>query len=117
MTQTATTATIIRCDAKTDLAALGVKPGWFVRFACCTIWFEVLYVADRWVQCVARDPKKGTDMAFVGDHYSAINDLCDSSPGPYASWIDKERRKSFFDKFYPERENIVRPAAAESQAC
>lgn len=110
MTQ-ASTATITRCTSETDLKQLGVQPGWFVRFACCSIWQEITYVADGWVQCVARDPAKGKDLAFIGDHYSAIDVLADRNPGQYERWIDKDRRKSFFDKFHPERDNIVRPVA------
>ena len=101
------TPTIFPCDIETNLQDLGVQPGWFVRYGCCSIWFEVLQVFQNSVVCVARDPAKGTELALVGEFYSAINEFCDGNQGHYRHWIDKDRRKSFRDKFFPESDKIV----------
>ncbi len=86
--------------------SLGVQPGWFVRHGSCSIWFEVIdVVAGRWVTCVARDPKKGTEMVSIGNFFSSITAFATACPG--GSWIAKYRKKSFYDKFYPELDRIV----------
>lgn len=100
-------ASIIKCDKNTDLQEIGVQPGWFVRYSCCLIWFEVLHVYERSVICVARDPKKRTEFAFIGDSYSSINEFSTGKPGRGSHWIAAERSKSYLDKFFPERDKIV----------
>ncbi len=52
----------IRPEPTDTLESLGVQPGWYVRHAGCSIWFEVIEVFGQWAQCVARDPKKGTAL-------------------------------------------------------
>ncbi|HHH9443057.1 TPA: hypothetical protein ACP32N_005045 [Pseudomonas aeruginosa] len=99
---------IIKCEKSTDLHQLGVAPGWYVRYACCSIWFEVTHVFEGMVLCVARDPKKGTELAHVGDFYSAINEFCTGKPGGGAHWIAADRAKNFYDKFFPEPDKIVK---------
>lgn len=93
-------------------SALGVQPGWYVRHACCSIWFEVEYVmSDRWIVCVARDPKKRTTLVTIGDNYSSVNEFCTAKPKGL-SWISKGRLKSFYDKFFPEKDRIVSDASS-----
>ncbi len=88
---------------------LGVQPGWYVRHACCSIWLEVVAVYSGSVLCVSRDPKKVTDYVSIGDRYSSINEFCTGQPAG-RQWIAKDRTKSFYDKFSPEVDRIVRAA-------
>ena len=97
---------IIRPQANDTVTGLGVQPGWFVRFGSCSIWFEVIDVfTDRMVECVARDPRKGTELVSIGNFFSSITAFATACPG--GSWISKDRKKSFYDKFYPELDRIV----------
>ncbi|MBK3919946.1 hypothetical protein EGJ28_16195 [Stutzerimonas xanthomarina] len=90
----------------TNLLDLGVEPGWFVRFGGCSIWFEIGAVWADMVSCAARDPKHLTVLATVGDYYSAIDHVCQELPAS-ERWIKLDRTKSFYDKFYPERDKIL----------
>ena len=40
---------------KVDLVEVGVKPGWFLRAGCCTIWFEIEAVYSSGVVAASRD--------------------------------------------------------------
>lgn len=88
-------------------ATLGVQPGWYVRHACCSIWFEVVAVHGDWVSCVARDPKRGTQLVSIGSNYASINEFCTGQPAGLR-WIANGRAKSFYDKFFPELDQIQR---------
>lgn len=96
----------IQPNTSDTTTALGVEPGWYVRHACCSIWFEVVHVTERWVTCVSRDPKKGTELVSIGDNYSSINEFCTGRPSGLR-WISKDRAKSFYDKFFPEVDRII----------
>lgn len=88
-------------------ASLGVEPGWYVRHACCSIWFEVIGVYGDWVSCVSRDPKRGKVLVSIGSNYSSVNEFCTARPVGLR-WIASDRAKSFYDKFFPELDNIQR---------
>lgn len=103
------TVSFIRPEPTDTLEGLGVQPGWYVRHAGCSIWFEVVgLLCGKWVECVARDPGKGTVLASIGRNFASIDEFCTGQPGSL-HWISKTREKNFFDKFYPERDRIVRP--------
>lgn len=100
-----------------NLLELGVEPGWFVRFGGCSIWFEIDAVWPDMVACAARDPKRVTTLATVGEYYSAIDFVCQELPST-ERWVKLDRTKSFFDKFFPEQNEIcvgayMPPAAQE----
>lgn len=99
----------IRPEPTDTLEGLGVHPGWYVRHAGCSIWFEVIEVFGQWAQCVARDPKQGTALVSIGRNFSSIDEFCTGQPGSLRS-ISKTREKNFYDKFHPELDRIV-PAA------
>jgi len=95
------------------LSEIGIQPGWFVRYGSCSIWFEVLDVFDTAVSCVHRDPLRKKDFLQMGSHFSAINELSPRAPAG-SRWIAADRSKSFFNKFYPERDKIVTELAPPS---
>lgn len=99
----------IQVKSSDTLEGLQVEPGWYVRSACCSIWCEVVSVVGSWVVCVARDPRKGTDMVSIGDNYSSVNEFCIGKPSGLR-WIAADRTKSFYDKFFPEIHRIVSSA-------
>lgn len=104
------TITVLWLDSEAlrekSLAELGVQPGWFCRHGGCSIWFEILRVHAGAVLCVARDPAKQTEHVFHYSGWSGLWEVADGKP-PGSHWIDRARRKNFFDKFFPERDKIV----------
>lgn len=89
------------------LADIGVEPGWYCRHSGCSIWFEVLDVSGNALTCVARDPRQpGSTRVVHNGLWSGLWALADGRPDAY-HWIDRNRRKSFFDKFHPERDKII----------
>ena len=88
------------------ISEIGVQPGWFVRYGDCSIWFEVIRVYENAVVCVHRDPARKTEYLSMGTHFSAINEFEPEAPA-HSRWIAADRRKSFYDKFYPEIDRIT----------
>lgn len=62
---------------------------------------------ERAVLCVSRDPKKGTEHVSIGDSYASINEFSAGLPAGNR-WIARDRTKSFYDKFFPEVDRIIR---------
>ncbi len=60
-----------------------------------------------WVSCVSRDPKRGKELVSIGSNYSSVNEFCTARPVGLR-WIASDRAKSFYDKFFPELDNIQR---------
>jgi hypothetical protein len=97
---------IIKVNPDSNLIELGITPKMYVRYGDCSIWFEVLKVYKDFVICASRDPKRKTEMAMIGAYFSAINEFAQTME-KYDRFINVDRTKSFYDKFYPEIDKII----------
>jgi hypothetical protein len=95
----------VPADHSKTLAQIGVRPGWFCRHSSCSIWVEVLQVFDDCIICVARDPSKAKDHVFHKSSHTWVDAFCPGKPA--GNWIDRDRKKNFYDKFHPEVNNVI----------
>lgn len=101
-------------DHTKTLRQIGVQPGWFCQHGSCSIWVEVLRVFDDSLTCVARNPRKGTEFVFHTNMHGGTSAFSPEKPDGH--WIDRDRKKNFYDKFHPEVKNVIPQVQARAAA-